>query len=307
MRAPRAVISARASSAAAPSAAIAGSASGPARLPPSSMPPSISGCSRAPGRTTSAPAHAGAPRAGPPTTSASASIAAMSTGSRPAVSPASTAIRAPGAAPPRRGGEGGDVLQRPDVRLAVHQRHQRRVVAQAGRQVARADPTLAVDGHQLELGLVAGRRAAGRQGGGVLHRARHEVAPRSPVPAQQPLHGEVARLDGAGGEDHVLLVGAHQLGQLAAGPLQRLGRPAPPVVEARRAAELLGHERQHRLAHARVERRGRRVIQVGRHPQRPSASRWASSEGRPASRIAFCAAATSYGVRRNSISSASAS
>ncbi len=293
MRAERPAISARAISAAAPRPTTAGSASAPARLPPSSIPPSISGCRRAPGRTTSAPAQGGAPRAGPPTTRASASIASMSTGTSPAVSPASTATRASGRAARAAAARAGTSWSVPmsgwpwtRATRAVSSR----IAAARSPGATRPSPSTA---DQIEARPRPPGRAAGGQRRRVLDGARDDVPAERAVAGQEALHREVARLDGSGGEDHPLLVGPHQLGHLAARPLQGLGGPAAPLVEARRAAERVVQERRHGLAHPPVEGRGGRVVEVGAARHRPSARRWASSDGSPAWRIAFWAAATS--------------
>ena len=76
---------------------------------------------------------------------------------------------------------------------------------------------------------------------------------------------EVVRLGGARGEDHFLLVGADQLGDLAARLLDALlGFPAVGMAARMRIAELVGEVRHHRFQHARVHRRGGLIVEVDR-------------------------------------------
>ena len=151
----------------------------------------------------------------------------------------------------------------------------------------RVDPAVAVDPHQVERG--ARRAPRVRQAASVAGcstalattwRPRARGSPRS-----RPLHGQVARLGGAGGEDHPLRVGAHQRGDLRAGRA-RAPRPArrPHSWRLDGLPNASPSEGQHRLAHARVERGGGRVVEVGRRRVTgPRRAGCASSDGRPAS------------------------
>ena len=79
------------------------------------------------------------------------------------------------------------------------------------------------------------------------------------------LDREVVRLGRAAREDDFLRVGANQVGDLFAGLLDRLfGLPSKRMVAARRIAEVLGEVRQHRLDHARIDRRRRVIVHVDR-------------------------------------------
>ena len=271
-----------------------GRSSAPARLPPSWSPPSIRGWSRAPGRTTSAPVQAGPPIDPPPSTRASAPSVPASRGTSPAVSPASTTIRASCRAARTAAMSAGRSCSVPmsgcPWTIAT------RAVSSPAAAPAPAGSTRPCPstGDQVEPARVAHRVAAGGERGGVLDRRRRDAAPERPVARGEPGDREVARLGGAGGEDHLVRLGPDQGRDLLAGALERLGGPAAPLVQARRAAEVVVEEREHRRAHARVERRGGGVVEVrGAGAHRPSARRRASSDGRPASRIAFWAAATS--------------
>ena len=76
---------------------------------------------------------------------------------------------------------------------------------------------------------------------------------------------QVVRLGGAAGEDDVLRLGADQPGHLlAAGVDGLLGLPAEAVGAAGGVAEDVGEVRQHRLQHARIDRRGGVVVHVDR-------------------------------------------
>ena len=75
------------------------------------------------------------------------------------------------------------------------------------------------------------------------------------------------------GEDDLLLGRADQLGHLLARLLdRRLGLPAEGVVARRGVAEVLPQVGQHRLQHARVERRGGVVVHVDGQLQRHRSS-----------------------------------
>ena len=76
---------------------------------------------------------------------------------------------------------------------------------------------------------------------------------------------EIVRLGGARGEDHFLLVGTDQLGDLAARLLHTLlGLPAVGMATRVRVAELVREVRHHRFQHARIHRRRGLVVEVDR-------------------------------------------
>ena len=212
---------------------------------------------------------------------------------RPAVSPASTAIRRLGPAPRAAAARARDVLQRPDVRLPVDQRRPARC-RRAGGAARRAGSTRPSPstGTRSRAAPSRAARAAGRQGGRVLHRARHHVAARARgCPRSSPV---TARLRASVAPEVKIThsgVGAHQRGHLARGPAR-----APRPARRPRSWRLDGLPNAPRPGtaaspRARAGRAARRPRGRGRRPaaHRPSASRWASSEGRPASRIAFWA------------------
>src|SRR5581483_202678 len=108
--------------------------------------------------------------------------------------------------------------------------------------------------------------------------------------------GEVVALGGAAGEDELAGAGPEELGDLAAGLLDRLRSAlAEDVRSAGSIAVLLGEERQHRLEHARIDAGGRVVVQVdGRRDHLRMIGR-----GRRAIKIGGGDRAGRYSSRRN--------
>ena len=117
----------------------------------------------------------------------------------------------------------------------------------------------------------------------VLGLHRDQVLALGLVELGRALEREVDRFGRARGPDQVLRVAAHQRGDLLARLLDRLlGLPAEGVRAARRVAEVLGQVRDHLLRHARIDRRGRGVIQVDGQLQRRRHQAATFSAGRSA-------------------------
>jgi len=107
--------------------------------------------------------------------------------------------------------------------------------------------------------------AAGVQDALVLRDGSDDVVAAVLVEFRHALDGEIVRLGGARGEHHLLLVCTNQLAELGARLLDRLLCLPPIRMAARmRIAELVGEVRHHRLQDARIERRGRLVVEVDR-------------------------------------------
>ena len=246
-----------------------GRSSAPARLPCSWTPPTMSGCRRAPGRT--------AQRAGPGRSAERPAADDVGVGAErrrverdqagglagvdhdAGLGPGGTRAAAT---------SGGEVLERPDVGLAVDDGDDGGLVADRGAPARR------------------GRRARGRPPGTVSSPPASRVAvrhaasvagcstavavtrrPRARLPASRPAHGQVARLGGARGEDR------------STPGRGRPARPPGPRARSRASAGRRPHacrldglpnsscqEGQHRRAHPGIERRRGGVVEVGGGP-----------------------------------------
>ena len=86
------------------------------------------------------------------------------------------------------------------------------------------------------------------------------------VEVRRALQREVDRLGRARRPDDLLRVAVHQRRDLVARLLDRLlGVPAERVRARRGVAEVLGQVRDHLLRDARIDRRGRRIVEIDRH------------------------------------------
>ena len=138
------------------------------------------------------------------------------------------------------------------------------------------DQPVAVDGDEVDVPAATRERLRRLDDGRVLDRADDEVAGLEAL--QVAGEGQVVGLGAAGGEDDLALGGAEGRGDGGA----RRFDGAPPLAAQRvqlgRVAVALAEVRQHRLEDARVDRRGRGVVEVdGLHRRAPSATR--SSQG----------------------------
>ena len=88
-------------------------------------------------------------------------------------------------------------------------------------------------------------------------------SPRSLGALGDALDRQVVRFGGAAGEDDVLVRRADHRGDLAPRRVDGVaGPPAGGVIEAGRVADLVAQQRQHRVEHARIDRRGGVGVQV---------------------------------------------
>jgi len=157
----------------------------------------------------------------------------------------------------------------------VHERHQDRVIAEHRRHLLRShDPVRP----RLEVGnleSLALELPARVQHGRVLGPGRYDVAPTRTVEPCRAEEREVVRFRGAGCPDYLLGIGANEPGDLHA----RLLDPAPGaaaglVADGRWIGEIAAGTAalEHDLDHPRVNRRGRRIVEVdGRAHDCPSA------------------------------------
>ncbi len=149
--------------------------------------------------------------------------------------------------------------------LAVMIADEDRLVGDRGAQIVEADQAVLLHrqiGDPVAVLLEALARVDHRL---VLGDARDDVIALLAVHLGDALDREVVRLGRAAGEDDFLGVRADQIGHLLARLVDRLfGLPAERMVAARRVAEVLGEVRQHRLDHARIDRRRGVIVHVDR-------------------------------------------
>ncbi len=159
----------------------------------------------------------------------------------------------------------GERLDDADLVVHRHDRHDHGLVGDGGTQRVEIDQTVLLHRQVRHLEALLLEMAAGVEHALMLGHRGDDVVPAVLVELGDATDGEVVRLGGARGEDHFLLVGTDQLGDLAARLLDALlGFPAVGMAARMRIAELVGEVRHHRFQHARVERRGGLVIEVDR-------------------------------------------
>ena len=173
--------------------------------------------------------------------------------------------RAPGACSRTSAATCGQRLDRPDLVVDPHHRHERGLLVERGREIVEVDEPVRRDpgfGHAEALGLepVRGREHALVLEGGGDH-AVEAVDP--PGGTGTALDREVVGLGPPAGEHDLVRSTAEHGGDGLPGLLERgLGCPGRGVA-ARRVARVVGEERQHRHDRLRPHRRARRVIEVG--------------------------------------------
>ncbi len=189
-------------------------------------------------------------------------------------------------------GDGGDRLDRPDLVVGQHHRHQDRPVGQRRLELVRVDAAIAVDRQLDDLEPELLQVAERVPDGVVLHRRRDDpVAVRLSGPGRA-LQGEVVGLGAAGGEDDLASLRVESRRESLMGLIE--AGPGGPAERVRRAgvAEGLGQVGQHRVEDLAAERGRRRVVEVDRHgldrtPDAPRRPRRATT-----TRVTFVHAAT---------------
>jgi hypothetical protein len=160
-----------------------------------------------------------------------------------------------------RAGDLGHRLHDADLVVGEHDAHQDRLVGDRVGDLRRGDQAVGGRRQVRDREAVALEALAGVERRLVLGLDGDDVLARLAVVRGDALDGQVDRLGRARGDDDLLGVAADQRGDLAAGGLDGgLGGPAEHVVAAGGVAEVLGEVRQHRLEHARIDRRRRVVV-----------------------------------------------
>ena len=262
-RAASVAISVRASSAALPKPTIAGTFSVPERMPRSWPPPSICAVMRTRGlrRTYSAPTPFGPYILCADSDARSTFAALTSNGTLPdALNGVDVEDRA---LLLHDGPDLVDRVDRADLVVGEHDRHDRRLVGHRRPHRLRADAAVLADRQVRHLEAVLLEALAGVQHRLVLGLRGDDVVAAILQELGRALDGEVVGFGRARRPDDFLARSADQRADLIARRLDRLlGRPAEAVRSAGGVAEHLREVRQHRLEHARIDRRGRVVVHV---------------------------------------------
>ena len=157
----------------------------------------------------------------------------------------------------------GDVLDDADLVVDHHHRHQDGIRAQRSLERIEAEQTIVLDIQVGHFKALAFELPTGIQHRLVFGLDGNDVLAALGVEIRRALDGQVVRLGGAGSPDDLARIGVDQLGDFLAGLLDRvLGFPAKGVAARGRIAETLVQPGNHFLDHARVDRRGSRVVQV---------------------------------------------
>src|SRR6266851_4779956 len=169
----------------------------------------------------------------------------------------------------------GDRLDHADLVVHHHHRHEDGIGAEGRLEFVQIEQAVLLRievGRHEALALELAHRVEHRL---VLGLHRDDVLALALVEIRRALDGEVVAFGRARSPDDLLGIGVQQRGDVLARLLDRFLRfPAERMRAARRIAELLGEKRDHLLRHARIDRRGRRVIEVNREfhgvPVRPT-------------------------------------
>ncbi len=163
--------------------------------------------------------------------------------------------------------DGGDVVDRADFVVHVHQRDQDGVVAQRRLDLGRGDDAVFA---WLEVGdfeTFTLELASGIQDRLVLDLGGDDVLALGLIEVRNAFQGEVVGLGGTAGPDDLARVGVDQLGHLATAVLDRFfGLPAEHVGTRGRVTEVSIDQQAvgHLLGDAGIDRGGRGVIEVDR-------------------------------------------
>src|SRR6266704_2979355 len=174
----------------------------------------------------------------------------------------------------------GDRLDHADLVVHHHHRRENGVGAQRRLELLQIEQPVLL---RVEVGrfeTLALELAHGVEHRLVLGLHRDDVLALALVEIRRALDGEVVAFGRTRGPDDLLGIGIEERRGVPARLFHRLLRlPAERVRAARRVAELLGEEGNHLLRHARVDRRGRGIVEVDRefHCARPAQADTAAS------------------------------
>src|SRR6185436_6757756 len=144
-----------------------------------------------------------------------------------------------------------------------HDRREDGVRADGGLELFDVDKPVRLDLEIGRLEALALELAEGVEHGLVLGLLRDQVLALGAVEMRRTFYGQVVALGGAGGPDDLFRVGVDERRDVLARFLGALlGFPAEGVRAARGVAEDLGEVRDHLLRHARVDGRGRGIVEI---------------------------------------------
>ena len=153
-----------------------------------------------------------------------------------------------------------DRLERADLRVGAHERHEDGVGPQGLPDVTGIDHAEAVHG-QIGRGESLPFERLHRPQHRVMLDLRGDDVPRA-LGGGNALDSEIVRLGAARGEDDLILGDLEEARDLLARRLHAIARFAAEAVDARRIAEVLAEVRQHGLEHLGVHRGGCVVIEI---------------------------------------------
>jgi cytoskeletal protein CcmA (bactofilin family) len=163
-------------------------------------------------------------------------------------------------------GERAHGLNRADLVVRMHDRHERRVGAHRGPQRVGLDDARGADGEQRGRPAAPFERLERREDGFVFDRRGDQMAASGHVHhVGRAAHGHVVGLGAAGREDDVARLGADQRGDFGARVVERRLRALPVRVHGRGVAELLGEHAGDERGDLRMQGGSRVVVEV--YPQ----------------------------------------
>ena len=167
----------------------------------------------------------------------------------------------------REAADRGQRLQHADLVVGGHDADQDRLRLEGRFERREIDQAVAADRQHRHAAAARFEVPARIEHRAMLGRHGHDVVA-APIIAiggalGHALDRQVVRFGGAAREDDVLVRRADHRGHLASCRVDGVaGPPAGGVIEAGRVADLIAQQRQHRVEHARIDRRGGVGIQV---------------------------------------------
>ena len=151
-----------------------------------------------------------------------------------------------------------------DARLVVreHHRHHGRRLVDLGLQKVEIDEAVRARAHRRHREALFGQGARRVHHRVVLDRGIDDAPPRRTGDGGRAAHRHVVGLGAAGREDDLGRIGPDEASHVRARLVERRPGLLAEPVQAGRVAEALAQHRQHRLQHARVQGRGRVVVEV---------------------------------------------
>jgi hypothetical protein len=157
-------------------------------------------------------------------------------------------------------------LNRSNLVVRVHHRHERGLVRQSGIERRRRHDAARVDRQQRRRPAATGEGLEGIQDRLVLDRSRYQMAPAGRLERfRHSAEGEVVRLGPAAREHDLGRLGREQLRDARARLVEHCFGALTEMVDARGVAEFVAQHAHHHFGDRRVDRRGCVVIEVDAH------------------------------------------